>query len=71
MAATIELDRPVFTERDGREIVGVYAVDGDTLHVAFGRHTTCAPLCGSNPEVLAHVLLDALLDDLARSGAGG
>lgn len=66
MALSIELNRPVFAERDGREVIGVYAVVDDTLHVAWERHTKSAPLCGSNPEVLAHVLLNALLDELTR-----
>ena len=61
---TIELNRPVFTEREGHEIAGLYGIDGDRLHVAWNRHTRSAPLLGSNPEVLAHVLLDALLDDV-------
>jgi hypothetical protein len=71
MDHSIELNRPVFTERDGREIVGMYAVDGDRLHVAWDRHTRSAPLLGSNPEVLAHVLLDALLDEVWREARAG
>lgn len=65
-AAPLELNQPVFTERDGEEIVGLYRVEGDVLHVAVGRHATSAELRGSNPEVLAHVLLDALVDDIVR-----
>jgi hypothetical protein len=64
MSESIELNEPVFLERDGCEIVGRYAVVGDELHVAYERHTISAPLRGSNPEVLAHVLLGALLDDV-------
>jgi hypothetical protein len=62
----LELNQPVFTERDGEEIVGLYRVEGDVLHVAVGRYATSAELRGSNPEVLAHVLLDALVDDIVR-----
>lgn len=64
--APLELNQPVFTERGGEEIVGLYRVEGDVLHVAVGRYATSAPLHGSNPEVLAHVLLDALVDDIVR-----
>lgn len=70
MNASLELNLPVFTERDGEEIVGHYSVHGDVLHVAVGRHSKSAELRGSNPEVLAHVLLDALVDEiLLRGGA--
>jgi hypothetical protein len=68
MGESIELSHPVFVERDGCEVVGRYAVVGGELHVAFERHTVKAPLRGSNPEVLAHVLLGALLDDVASGG---
>jgi hypothetical protein len=71
MHQSIELNRPVFTERDGHEVVGMYAVEGDRLHVAWDRHTRSAPLLGSNPEVLAHVLLDALLDEVWRGARAG
>lgn len=64
MAASLELNRTVIAEYGGCEVVGVYAVDGETLHVAYERHTKSAPLYGSNPEVLAHVLLVALLDEV-------
>lgn len=64
--APLELNQPVFTERHGEEIVGLYRVEGDVLHVAVGRYATSAELCGSNPEVLAHVLLDVLVDDIVR-----
>jgi hypothetical protein len=69
MDQAIELNRPVFTERDGNEVMGMYAVDGEQLHVAWDRYTKSAPLLGSNPEVLAHVLLDALLDDVWRKAS--
>jgi hypothetical protein len=68
MHESIELSHTVFLERDGCEIVGRYAVVGDELHVAYERHTISAPLRGSNPEVLAHVLLGALLET-SLSGA--
>jgi hypothetical protein len=71
MDHSIELTQPVFSERDGHEVVGRYAVDGDRLHVAWDRHTRSAPLLGSNPEVLAHVLLDALLDEVWRDANAG
>jgi hypothetical protein len=69
MAASLELNRTVIAEYGGYEVVGVYAVDGETLHVAYDRHTKSAPLYGSNPEVLAHVLLVALLDEIVGVGA--
>lgn len=65
-SASLELNLPVFTERDGEEIVGLYRVDGEVLHVAVGRHARSAELHGSNPEVLAHVLLEAIVDDIVR-----
>jgi hypothetical protein len=68
MDTCIELPHPVFTERDGCEIVGHWAVVDDRLHVAWERHARSAPLNGSNPEVLAHVLLDALLDEVLEAG---
>jgi hypothetical protein len=68
---SIQLNHPVFTERGGHEVIGMYAVDGDRLHVAWERHTRSAPLLGSNPEVLAHVLLDALLDEVWRGARDG
>lgn len=66
MNASLELNLPVFTERGGEEIVGLYRVQGEVLHVAVGRHSKSAELHGSNPEVLAHVLLDALVDEILR-----
>lgn len=65
--APLELTQTVFTERDGEEIVGLYRVEGEVLHVALGRHAISTELRGSNPEVLAHVLLDALVDEIVRS----
>lgn len=68
MNASLELNLPVFTERDGEEIVGLYRVHGDVLHVAVGRYSKSAELHGSNPEVLAHVLLDAIVDEILLRG---
>lgn len=65
-AGSLELNLPVFTERGGEEIVGRYRVHAEVLHVAVGRYSKSARLHGSNPEVLAHVLLDALVDEILR-----
>lgn len=66
---SLPLTEPVFTERGGEEIVGRYRVHDGVLHVAVGRHSTSVALNGSNPEVLAHVLLDALVDRIVRAQA--
>jgi hypothetical protein len=68
----MHLDRPICVDVDGLEVVGVYGVDEDgLLHVAVGRHTCSAPLGGSNPEVLAHVLMSSLVDEVVAHAHRG
>jgi hypothetical protein len=60
--------RSVLADHRGEEVIGIYYVEGDVLHVSCPAGSTSAPLRRSKPDVLAHVLLNALIEELHARG---
>ena len=47
----------VTAEHEGREVQGLYALDGETLIVSYGIHSKTRQLVGMAASALARVLL--------------
>lgn len=47
----------VTAEHEGRQVQGLYALDGEMLIVSYGVHSKTRQLVGMSPPTLARVLL--------------